>query len=279
MTYELYEKYKSEMMGKGVDLDHSYGYQCWDGAMDWSVKQGNPIFNCRVTGYAQDIWTQRNTSGILKYYDEVTELEPGDIVVFKIHPTTPLSHIAIFDHDAGNGYGWFFGQNQGGQNGVFNLVKLPYEATYLTAFRSKTRNVSNNENPLEKGVDGSVYRLYNPNTGDHLYTLDFNEASDISNAGWTYEGVGWVAPSQGEPVYRLLNPNDGTHAFAPEKEKDGLLKLGWKLEGVAFYSGGNKPLYRMYNPNSGAHILSADLDEHNGLTKAGWICEGQELKY
>ncbi|MDO4663738.1 MAG: hypothetical protein Q4A59_02540 [Erysipelotrichaceae bacterium] len=98
-------------------------------------------------------------------------------------------------------------------------------------------------------------------------------------SGWNYEGIAWISPTDGDPVYRLLNPNDGTHAFGPEAEKDGLLKLGWKLEGIAFYSGGNRPLYRMYNPNNGAHILSADRDEHDGLTKLGWICEGQELKY
>ena len=98
-------------------------------------------------------------------------------------------------------------------------------------------------------------------------------------SGWDYEGIAWVAPLAGEPVYRVLNPTDGTHAFATAEERDGLEKLGWTAEGVAFYSGGNKPIYRMYNPNSGAHILTADINEHNGLTKLGWTCEGQELKH
>lgn len=64
-----------------------------------------------------------------------------------------------------------------------------------------------------------------------------------------------------------------------EKERDGLMDLGWKDEGIAFYSSGSRPIYRMYNPNSGGHILTAAKREHDALTKAGWYCEGQDLKW
>ncbi len=100
---KTYEQFKNEVLGKGFDIDGAYGPQCFDGAMYYSQWLGYPVFNCTVTGYVQDIWTQRKTSGILNYYDEVELLQPGDIVVFKVHPSTPLSHIAIFDHDLGNG--------------------------------------------------------------------------------------------------------------------------------------------------------------------------------
>lgn len=273
-----------------TDGDHTYyaenhkHHNCWDGAMYYSKWLGYPAFSCTVTKYAQDIWTQRNVSGILNYYDEVTDLEPGDIVVFKKHPSTPLSHIAIFDHDAGRGYGAFLGQNQGAPDMSFNIISLPYEATYPTALRPKcfAQNPpieQENVKAPEKGADGSVYRLYNPNNGDHLYTTDFFEAAGVYMSGWSYEGIAWVSPSDGDPVYRLLNPNDGTHAFGTEQEKNGLVKLGWIAEGVAFYSKGSKPIYRMYNPNGGEHVLSADINEHNELAKMGWTCEGQELKY
>ncbi len=126
-----------------TDGDHTYfaenhkHHNCWDGAMYYSQWLGYPIFNCTVTGYVQDIWTQRKKSGILNYYDEVELLQPGDIVVFKVHPSTPLSHIAIFDHDLGNGQGAFLGQNQGAPGMAFNIIPLPYDATYQTAFRPK----------------------------------------------------------------------------------------------------------------------------------------------
>lgn len=71
-------------------------------------------------------------------------MEPGDVVVFKeVAGWTPYSHIAMFHADAGGGYGWFYGQNQGGAyyssagGACFNLCKLPYSATYDTAFRPK----------------------------------------------------------------------------------------------------------------------------------------------
>ena len=67
--------------------------------------------------------------------------------------------------------------------------------------------------------------------------------------------------------------------FADPKERDRLAGLGWKSEGTAFLSGGSKPIYRMYNPNSGAHILTSNRKEHDALTRAGWECEGQEIKW
>ena len=75
---------------------------------------------------------------MLNNFTEVTVMQAGDIAVFReVAGVTPYSHIAIFDHDAGDGYGWFLGQNQGGNNGAFNLCKIPYSATFDTAFRPK----------------------------------------------------------------------------------------------------------------------------------------------
>ena len=64
----------------------------------------------------------------------------------------------------------------------------------------------------------AMYRLYNPNSGEHFYTANFVEAKNIINAGWKYEMVGWNAPMTGVPVYRLYNPNVGDHHYrAPLK--------------------------------------------------------------
>ncbi len=276
---KTYEQFKSEVLGKGFDIDRLFPNECWDGAMYYSRWLGYPVFNCTVTGYVQDIWTQRKTSGILKYYDEVENLKPGDIVVFKEHPSTPLSHIAIFDHDAGGGFGAFLGQNQGAPNKVFNVINLPYEATYPTAFRPKCFSQKAPENiPIEQGHDRSVYRLYNQNSGDHLYTIDYQEAKNAYDSGWDYEGIAWIAPEKGNPVYRLF---DGKyHLFtADQEEKNALIHLGgWVMEGIAFHSGGGNPIYRMYNPNGGEHILTASREEHDALSAAHWYCEGTEMK-
>lgn len=123
---------------------------------------------------------------------------------------------------------------------------------------------------------GSVYRMYSG--ADHLYTQSHKEAQALVNAGWKYEGVGWVAPTAGDPVYRLYSGK--THLFtADEKEKERLVKLGWKDEGAAFISGGSRPIYRMYNPHSGEHLLTSVITEHDNAARAGWRCEGQEIHY
>lgn len=139
-----YQDFKNAVLGKGFDIDGYYGAQCWDGYAYYCKFMGVPYANCTVTGYAEDIWTQRKTNGILNYFDEVSEMEAGDVAVFKKSPFTPDTHIAIFDSDAGNGYGNFLGQNQGGAptptgGGVFNITKIPYSATFDTAFRLKSK--------------------------------------------------------------------------------------------------------------------------------------------
>lgn len=128
--------------------------------------------------------------------------------------------------------------------------------------------------PVE--TEGSVYRLYSGK--DHLYTQSHKEAQSLADLGWKYEGIGWIAPADGVPVWRLYSGK--THLFTADPvEKKRLLSIGWKDEGQAFVSGGSRPIYRMYNPYSGEHLLTASLKEHDAATKAGWYCEGQEIKY
>lgn len=62
-----------------------------------------------------------------------------------------------------------------------------------------------------------LYRLYNPNSGEHFYTKTTGERDNLRKVGWHYEGVGWVAPSTGNPVYRLYNPNAGDHHYTLNK--------------------------------------------------------------
>ncbi|WP_353652963.1 hypothetical protein [Olsenella sp. SW781] len=56
-------------------------------------------------------------------------------------------------------------------------------------------------------------------------------------------GVGWVAPTSGEPVYRLYNPfvPGGDHHYITSKlECDSLVAAGWSYEGVGWRSGGSQ---------------------------------------
>lgn len=473
-----YEEFKREVLNNGFDEDKAYGWQCVDLYLHYCKRLGYEPAHCLKTKYAQDLWTERKTNGILNSFIEVTEMLPGDVAVFKKSAATPLSHVAIFDSDAGGGYGWFLGQNQGSAfthpigGSATNLIKLPYSATYDTAFRPKCFMQADEKNPafplagadlsehnskdfdasgldfvilriaygtiedknfahyakrfkdkikgvyvfdyalnddqarseaefavntiqkygldipvifydfeydsrtyaagqgvnltkqdiqrhtriftdrvkelgyqpgvylnldywntvyggysfldtkvwfasynpslpideeaadiwqfastpydqnrakpdafefikaadpaLEEGPLGSIYRLYNPNDGDHLYTEFIAEAYACVREGWRYEGVAWIADDEGDPVYRLYV--DGRHIFtANEAEMKAMVLQGAADEGIAFRSSGPVEIWRMYNPNTGDHVLTASRDEHDALSKAGWYCEGQKL--
>lgn len=130
------------------------------------------------------------------------------------------------------------------------------------------------------GSSANMYRLYNPNSGEHFYTSSQDEAMDVASAGWDAEGIGWVAPrTSSAPVYRLYNPNAGDHHYTlSAEERDGLVKLGWNYEGVGWYSdtANSIAVYRQYNPNAiaGAHNFTTSAEEDVQLGAAGWKREG-----
>ena len=129
-----------------------------------------------------------------------------------------------------------------------------------------------------------MYRLYNPNSGEHFYTANAGEKNHLANIGWIYEGIGWIAPKTSDyPVYRLYNGNGGEHHYTMNKaEKDMLVRAGWKYEGIGWYSADPKdsnsiPLLREYNPNAFAnnHNYTTSKPEHNWLISLGWKDEGK----
>lgn len=125
----------------------------------------------------------------------------------------------------------------------------------------------------------AIYRVYNPNSGEHFYTANAAERDHLAKIGWNYEGVGWKAPKTGEPIYRLYNKNAGDHHYTTNAaERDHLVSLGWKDEGVTAYSDAEKsvPVYRQYNPNAkaGAHNFTTNVAENNMLVGVGWKAEG-----
>lgn len=194
-----------------TDGNHSYyadnqlHHNCWDGFAEYCKYLGYTVINCTDSGYAQDLWTQRHINGILNYFDEVEVMQPGDVAIFDVTPSTPYSHVAIFDSDAGNGYGYFLGQNQGGEQknpnggGVFNIVALPYSATFATAFRPKSSNAqvitnSSESSPVASGLKKDDYFI-------DVSAYQPADLTDICNASGTRntiikvsEGIGWLSP-------------------------------------------------------------------------------------
>lgn len=134
---------------------------------------------------------------------------------------------------------------------------------------------------LASGTDveaSTLYRAYNPNTGEHLYTQNGNEIPFVVREGWRNEGTAWEAPSKGAPVYRMFNPNNGgDHHYTLNMNEVNMLKSkGWRYEGESWKSGGSTPVYRLYNPNakSGTHHFTVLASERDHLRKVGWRYEG-----
>lgn len=125
-----------------------------------------------------------------------------------------------------------------------------------------------------------VYRLYNPYSGEHLYTTSSSEYSYLATLGWKQEGTAWYSPESGDtPVYRLYNPYSGDHLYTTSTDEcDALEALGWKKEGVAFYSNDSDDVtvYRLFNPYEtvGTHLYTTSSSEYQYLATLGWKQEG-----
>ena len=138
---------------------------------------------------------------------------------------------------------------------------------------------------LERTVDMTrpmmnMYRMYDPNSGEHFYTGSDVERDNLVAVGWKFEGVGFTFPlTTGDPVHRLYDPATGEHLYTMNvAEKDALLAAGWNYEGIAFNSGfeNEVPQYRLHNPNAtrGAYHFTASDVERDNLIAAGWEYQG-----
>lgn len=180
------------------------------------------------------------------------------------------------------------GSTFGFKNGM--ECRLPGETWYSANDR---RSYTSNEIALQRsyvadtytttpsmaipGTNQTMFRLYNPNSGEHFYTASAIERDAVIDAGWNDEGTGWIAPTGGDPVYRLYNQYAGEHHYTTSVvERDMLVSVGWNDEGIGWYAGGERPLYRLYNPNAYAnnHHYSTDVGERDILISIGWQDEG-----
>lgn len=121
-----------------------------------------------------------------------------------------------------------------------------------------------------------MYRLFNPKTGEHMYTSGTGERDALTKDGWTLEGVGWEMPMI-VPIYRLFDTKSGWHMWtASLDECNNLIKNGWRYEGVGGYgsTSKDKPVYRLFRPTDGQHFWTMNADERDNCTKNGWTYEG-----
>ncbi len=186
----------------------------------------------------------------------------GDIVIYDWDSTRDGDHIGIIESVKGNAVTAIEG----------NMSERVGRRSYSIGWS----RVTGYARPKYDSAD-AVFRVYNPNNGEHFFTTSAVEVDRLVDFGWNDEGIAWYSPSTGDTVYRLYNPNVGDHFYtASASERDLLRSIGWKSEGMAFRAGGDTPVYRLYNPNTkaGAHMYAASETERDNLVKAGWNYEG-----
>ena len=126
----------------------------------------------------------------------------------------------------------------------------------------------------------SMYRLYNPYSGEHLYTESASERDNLVSLGWNYEGLGWNAPTSGSEVYRLYNPYSSDHHYTMSRDEyNSLVSVGWVGENVCWHSAPKStgvPIYRQFNPYAwiGTHNYTTSTEERDHLVSLGWVDEG-----
>ncbi|PLS29654.1 L,D-transpeptidase catalytic domain-containing protein, partial [Bifidobacterium margollesii] len=167
----------------------------------------------------------------------------------------------------------------------------------LTARWSRNQQPSKPSKPTVRRVP--VYRVYNRNSGLHHYTTSKAENDMLVRLGWRDENrggssfvtVGRDTPGA-RPVYREYNRRSGNHNWTLNKaEHDMLVRLGWRDEGIAWYTsptGAN--VYRLYNPTryhkpkhgrgngGGEHVYTTSYGEYLSVIRAGWRGEGVAWK-
>lgn len=133
-----------------------------------------------------------------------------------------------------------------------------------------------------------IDRVYNPNTGEHVYTNSAFEETRLVDLGWRGEGNAFFVPDNvyamqnpklvGPSVSRLYNPNAGDHFYTSNEYEIGeLLKKGWIRDQINFSTAKvGLPVYRLYNPNAkvGSHFYTLSSYERDNLINHGWKYEG-----
>ena len=109
MTLLSHDRWASLVSGRYVDIDGSYGGQCWDTFADYciSVLGVAPVntWGGNWSGWAYAIWDQYETNGAKANFIKIGPDQPaqkGDIPIWRPESTYyPSSHIAVAEGDAG----------------------------------------------------------------------------------------------------------------------------------------------------------------------------------
>jgi hypothetical protein len=150
------------------------------------------------------------------------------------------------------------------------------------AFASAPAKPNQNVSPALAAT--SFYRLYQPSSGDHFHTTDWNEVLTAVQLGYQYEGDRTKVSSSDDgdlvPFYRLWNPANNDHFHTTDwNEVLTAAQLGYRYEGIRAYvypanSSRGIPFHRLYNPTNGDHFHTTEWGEVLTAVQQGYRYEG-----
>ena len=149
--YNTYDAYRTYCLTHGINVDYSFGNQCWDSlALLWYQYGLSLVTRPQGNGAAYMCWTiSKNTNARPPFIavDGVANIKRGDIIVFNKSSRHSAGHICLADTDysgryydrgawklycigqnQGQGTGWGVPSNRVGQNlvdflGIFRNTK------------------------------------------------------------------------------------------------------------------------------------------------------------
>ncbi|GAB2024408.1 hypothetical protein OfM1_04790 [Lactovum odontotermitis] len=256
--------------GLSLDVDGTYGAQCADLTMAYSEY----LFGNRTYGDAAD-YSRNNYNGFTRLSKAQTKPQPGDVAVWT-GGFEGRGHVGLVIASSGDNF-TTLEQNVNGDSFVRQYSRNTEKVTDIRFWGVQRPNLVA-DSPVPT-VTNAVYRLYNSQNGDHIYTVSHYEAESLRTAGLHYDGIYFYAASNGTKIYRNYNPNSGEHFYTANKaEYDNLVRVGWKGEGISWTAPNDGTnVYRVYNPN-GFHIWTTSPFEVNNQVAAGWRNEGVVFK-
>ena len=98
-----------ETNGRIIDVDGSYGGQCWDLWTLFCQEYCNKVYGCRWSGGVKDMWYHFDELGLGEFFEKIPpekyhELQDGDWLVWD-QDTNPLCWISTARNEKGETYG------------------------------------------------------------------------------------------------------------------------------------------------------------------------------
>ena len=155
VPHDNYDDFRYYALTHGVNVDYSWGNQCWDiCALVWF--QYGLRLATGPNGYAYECWTVSrniNARGPFTMITNLSDVKRGDVVVFRAFGSYYTGHIGFCDEDYHGGAMRVLSQNQGqGISWGTPSNVINYNASlFLGAFRNTEWQVTPPTPPTPSG--------------------------------------------------------------------------------------------------------------------------------